>query len=139
MSPIRYTETTDVSTSADLSAQALRIDLSRHVTLRFRLNLGSAEDVEALRYARRAMIREERTRGLEWDEPSMEHPTFTPTRNSPGRGARSLPEGRRRAPRERERARDQARGRGLWPSREPMRRQAQVPSKRKRRSMPEAR
>ena len=56
-----------------------RIDLSRHVTLRFRLNLGSAEDVEALRYARRAMIREERTRGLEWDEPSMEHPTFTPT------------------------------------------------------------
>ena len=79
MNPIRYTETTDLSASADLSAQALRIDLSRHVTLRFRLNLGSTEDVEALRYARRAMIREERTRGLEWDEPSMEHPTFTPT------------------------------------------------------------
>ena len=78
MNSIRYSETTDVSASgADLSAQALRIDLSRHVTLRFRLNLGNAEDVEALRYARRAMIREERTRGLEWDEPSMEHPTFT--------------------------------------------------------------
>jgi hypothetical protein len=80
MNPIRYTETTDASAvAADLSAQALRIDLSRHVTLRFRLNLVGAEDVEALRYARRAMIREERTRGLEWDEPSMEHPTFTPT------------------------------------------------------------
>lgn len=80
MNPIRYTETTDTSAvAADLSAQALRIDLSRHVTLRFRLNLVDAEDVEALRYARRAMIREERTRGLEWDEPSMEHPTFTAT------------------------------------------------------------
>ncbi len=80
MNPILYTETTDVSgVSADLSAQALRIDLSRHLTLRFRLKLESAEDVEALRYARRAMIREERTRGLEWDEPSMEHPTFTQT------------------------------------------------------------
>ena len=80
MNAIRYTETTDASAvAADLSAQALRIDLSRHVTLRFRLNLVGTEDVEALRYARRAMIREERTRGLEWDEPSMEHPTFTPT------------------------------------------------------------
>src|SRR5713101_6582266 len=50
------------------------------------------------------------------------------------RGARSLPEGRRHAPRERERARDQARGRGrIRPSREPVRRQAQVQSKRKRR------
>src|ERR1700716_4227815 len=76
MNPIRYTETTDLSASADLSAQALRIDLSRHVTLRFRLNLGATGDVEALRYARRAMIREERTRGLEWDEPSMEDPGF---------------------------------------------------------------
>jgi hypothetical protein len=109
---------------------------------------------------------------------------------SSGRGARSLPEGRRRAPRERKRARDQARGRGfrprrslrdqaaervkaesltspprnillaarevsqrgggarrgsesargtrravepLWASREPVRRRAQVPSKRERR------
>jgi hypothetical protein len=80
MLPIRYTETTSASAAgADVSTQALRIDISRHVTLRFRLSLGNAEDVEALRYARRAMIREERTRGLEWDEPSMEHPTFTAT------------------------------------------------------------
>ncbi len=47
--------------------------------LRFHLIVKDAEDVEALRYARRAMIREERTRGLEWEEPSIEHPTFTPT------------------------------------------------------------
>ena len=34
------------------------------------------DEMEALRYARRAMIREERTRGLEWDEPSMEDPSL---------------------------------------------------------------
>jgi hypothetical protein len=45
--------------------------------LRFALSLSSEEEREALRYARRSMIREERTRGLEWDEPSMEDPTFS--------------------------------------------------------------
>jgi hypothetical protein len=55
----------------------LRYDPSRRVMLRFRLQISSTEDLEALRYARRAMIREERTRGLEWEEPSIEDPTFT--------------------------------------------------------------
>ena len=45
--------------------------------LRFALSLTLEEEREALRYARRSMIREERTRGLEWDEPSMEDPTFS--------------------------------------------------------------
>ena len=45
--------------------------------LRFQLEASSPEDLEALRYSRRAMIRDERTRGLEWEEPSMEDPTFT--------------------------------------------------------------
>ena len=58
-------------------ALALRYDPSRRVMLRFRLQVSAPEDLEALRYARRAMIREERTRGLEWEEPSMEDPTFT--------------------------------------------------------------
>lgn len=58
---------------------ALRIDASRRVILRFELALEGADALEALRYARRAMIREERTRGLEWDEPSMEDPTFSGT------------------------------------------------------------
>lgn len=81
MKRIEYKETTDFSSApaSESNAHALRIDPSRHVTLRFRMTLEGIEDVEALRYARRAMIREERTRGLEWDEPSMEHPTFTPT------------------------------------------------------------
>jgi len=79
MSSIRYQETTPpaLAGSADYDALAVRIDPSRRVTLRFCLLLEDAGDLEALRYARRAMIREERTRGLEWDEPSMEDPSFT--------------------------------------------------------------
>jgi len=79
MSSIRYQETTPpaVAGTADYDAVAVRIDPSRRVTLRFSLVLEDAGDLEALRYARRAMIREERTRGLDWDEPSMEQPAFT--------------------------------------------------------------
>jgi hypothetical protein len=57
-------------------ATALRYDSSRRVTLRFALSFSDDNEIEALRYARRCMIREERTRGLEWDEPSIEDPTF---------------------------------------------------------------
>lgn len=56
---------------------ALRVDLSRRIRLRFALDVPDANALEALRYARRSMIREERTRGLEWDEPSMEDPTLS--------------------------------------------------------------
>ena len=63
----------------DRDSVALRIDPSRRVTLRFGLLIDDPQDLEALRYARRAMIREERTRGLDWDEPSMEQPIFTAT------------------------------------------------------------
>ncbi len=81
MNSIRCRETTPQSFAAgeDRDAVALRIDPSRRVTLRFALLIDDSQDLEALRYARRAMIREERTRGLEWDEPSMEQPVFTAT------------------------------------------------------------
>jgi hypothetical protein len=81
MSSIQYRETTpsSVGGTENRDSVALRIDPSRRVTLRFALQLGDAGDLEALRYARRAMIREERTRGLDWDEPSMEQPIFTAT------------------------------------------------------------
>ena len=81
MSTIRYVETTPPSLAgaADRDAVAVRIDPSRRITLRFSLLVEDGSDLEALRYARRAMIREERTRGLEWDEPSMEQPIFTAT------------------------------------------------------------
>ena len=54
----------------------LRLDPTRRVMLRFQVALESDDEVEALRYARRSMIRDERTRGLEWDEPSMEDLTL---------------------------------------------------------------
>jgi hypothetical protein len=77
-SPIRYRETTDASSSMDTSDRlALRFDPTRRVTLRFHLQVDSDEDLEALRYARRVMIREERTRGLEWEEPSIDEAIFT--------------------------------------------------------------
>lgn len=78
MKPIKVVEIADAAFagSDDRDAVALRIDPSRRITLRFQLKLGTSGDLEALRYARRAMIREERTRGLEWDEPSMEDPGF---------------------------------------------------------------
>jgi hypothetical protein len=74
--PIEFVESSDRSMRG-LESVAFRFDPTRRVMLRFRLQSYSPEDLEALRYARRAMIREERTRGLEWEEPSMEDPTFT--------------------------------------------------------------
>jgi hypothetical protein len=78
---IRYRETTALSSSGvdARNGLALRFDATRRLTLRFRLELDSDDDVEALRYARRVMIREERLRGLEWDEPSIEDAVFTVT------------------------------------------------------------
>lgn len=81
MKPIRVIESSGAASAgpAEGDAVALRIDLSRRITLRFQLKLASPADLEAVRYARRAMIREERTRGVEWDEPSMEDPNLTLT------------------------------------------------------------
>jgi len=80
MESIRCRETTEpLGDSAQRDALALHIDPSRQVTLRFALTIPGPDGLEALRYARRTMIREERTRGLEWNEPSMEQPIVTPT------------------------------------------------------------
>lgn len=47
------------------------------VTLRCRLGPLDDSSLEALRYARRATLREERTRGVEEDEPSLEDAVFS--------------------------------------------------------------
>jgi hypothetical protein len=76
---IGFQETTTESSAGPAQLRdsvALRFDPSRRVTLRFQILLEGEEGLEALRYARRLMIREERTRGLEWDEPSMEDPSL---------------------------------------------------------------
>jgi hypothetical protein len=49
------------------------------VTLRCRLLTTDEASLEALRYARRAMLREEWTRGVEEDEASLEEATFSST------------------------------------------------------------
>jgi hypothetical protein len=79
-SPIGFRETTSEAnpTSGQLrDALAVRFDPSRRVLLRFEMACSGDPALEALRYARRAMIREERARGLEWDEPSMEDPSLS--------------------------------------------------------------
>ena len=79
--PITCSETTESAEVAAPTRDAvgLRFDPSRRMMLRFQIRIDDEDGLEALRYARRAMIREERTRGLEWDEPSMEDPTLTGT------------------------------------------------------------
>ena len=47
------------------------------LTLRFRLVSTDERSLEALRYARRAMLREEWTRGVEEGEPLLEEAVFT--------------------------------------------------------------
>lgn len=76
--PIRFRETSEAPEprGGPRDSAELRLDPSRRVMLRFQIDLEGEDETEALRYARRAMIREERTRGLEWDEPSMEDPTL---------------------------------------------------------------
>jgi hypothetical protein len=46
-------------------------------TLRFRLVSTDSDSLEALRYARRSMLREEWTRGIEEGEASLEHAIFS--------------------------------------------------------------
>lgn len=77
--PIGYRETTDPLPSVgDPSDRlALRFDPTRRIVLRFRLEFETDRDLEAIRYARRILIREERTRGMEWDEPSVEDAVFS--------------------------------------------------------------
>ena len=48
------------------------------VTLRFRLTSTDDASIEAIRYARRAMLREEWTRGAVEGEPSLEDAVFSP-------------------------------------------------------------
>jgi len=49
------------------------------LTLRFLLSAEGQEELEALRNARRSLLREEWTRGRDSDEPSLEDAVFSPT------------------------------------------------------------
>jgi hypothetical protein len=76
--PIRFSEIEEsldpVSFNGDSAAPRLA---EATVTLRCRLLTTDDDSLEALRYARRAMLREEWTRGVEEDEPSLEEAVFS--------------------------------------------------------------
>ena len=68
---IRLEELADSGTAAEVAAPEAAI------ALRFRIE-ADAESLEGLRHARRSLLKEEATRGLDPDEPSLEQATFSP-------------------------------------------------------------
>jgi hypothetical protein len=78
MPRIGFSEIEAVPDASVLSAgsSAPRLEDAR-VTLRFRLVSTDARSLEALRYARRAMLREEWTRGAEEGEALLEEAVFS--------------------------------------------------------------
>ncbi|MEP6993241.1 MAG: hypothetical protein ABI968_01875 [Acidobacteriota bacterium] len=75
---IGFSEIQDAPDSVAWSGEATAQQLSSPTcTLRFRLASDDADSLEALRYARRSMLREEWTRGIEEDEPSLEQAVFS--------------------------------------------------------------
>jgi hypothetical protein len=62
----------------DYSHGSSALELLPEMTLRFGIETDDLEDLEALRHARRSMLREERTRGRDGEEPSLEDAVFSP-------------------------------------------------------------
>ena len=78
MPRIAFTEVaaSPASPAASSESTAARLEPGL-VTLRFRLVSSDERSLEALRYSRRAMLREEWTRGVEEGQPSLEEAVFT--------------------------------------------------------------
>ena len=75
--PIVITEIGDASGSIARTGDSTAPLLSgASSTLRFRLS-ADGDSLDALRYARRSMLREEWTRGIEEGEPSLEEAVFS--------------------------------------------------------------
>jgi hypothetical protein len=79
MSPIAIAEISAADAAAPSRDSAAPVLSARTVALRFRFVSDGDRALEALRYARRAMLREEGTRGVEEGEPSLEDAVFTTT------------------------------------------------------------
>ena len=80
MDPIRLVATSEVGSglpSEGSSALAPSPDSPETVTLRFRVHADGLEELEALRHARRMMIREETTLGLSESEASLDQAVFS--------------------------------------------------------------
>lgn len=75
--PIAISEIGDAPEAIERSGDSVAAQLSGATrTLRFRLS-SDADSLEALRYARRSMLREEWTRGIDEGEPSLEEAIFS--------------------------------------------------------------
>ena len=77
MSEIGLVEVSEAVQEAHLVAEAPFEADPGTVTLRFLLSADNPGSLEALRNARRALLREELTRGREPDEPSLEDAVFS--------------------------------------------------------------
>ena len=77
MSPVDIAEISAQEAATPSRGTAAPALSDRTVTLRFRVLSAGNLGLEALRYARRAMLREEWTRGLDEGEPSLEDAVFT--------------------------------------------------------------
>jgi hypothetical protein len=76
--PIRFSEIEEAPDPAPFNGNSAAPRLAEPtLTLRCRLLTTDQDSLEALRYARRAMLREEWTRGVEEDEPSLEDAVFS--------------------------------------------------------------
>jgi hypothetical protein len=60
-------------------SSALQLDGEPNFTLRFRLTGTEDQSLEALRHARRSLLREELTLGRESGEPSLDDAVFSPS------------------------------------------------------------
>ena len=78
VSPIEFSEIEESLTPVDFNADSAAPRLAEAtVTLRCRLLTTDPDSLEALRFARRAMLREEWTRGVDEEEPSLEDAVFS--------------------------------------------------------------
>jgi hypothetical protein len=76
--PIEFSEVEETADPASFNGESVAPRLAEAtVTLRCRLLTTDQDSLEAIRYARRAMLREEWTRGVDEDEPSLEDAVFS--------------------------------------------------------------
>ncbi|HEX4439930.1 MAG TPA: hypothetical protein VH854_07645 [Thermoanaerobaculia bacterium] len=78
MPAIRFSDIEQIPSGVAASGDSAAPRLEQvEVTIRCRLSTSDDAALEALRYARRAMLREEWTRGIEEGEPSLEDAVFS--------------------------------------------------------------
>jgi len=68
----------DLASSRVVGTAAVEVEPSAAVTLRFELEASGPQVLDAIRQARRSILREELTRGRDADEPLLQDALFSP-------------------------------------------------------------